>query len=150
MRAKLALVYPKGSRVPGPQRPIPTQKSENNRKKEDVTQLIFDTKWRKCMYRRKIFIHKNRGLIFGYGFFFRRKRNATENNISEIFFFLWSFSFAVKSACFMRDISYIEFGGFDNRFLMILGRLLVDLKVDIKKSFLRSFHCWTDSNEYQT
>jgi len=93
------------------------------------------------MYRRKIFIHKNRGLIFGYGFFFRRKRNATENNISEIFFFLWSFSFAVKSACFMRDISYIEFGGFDNRFLMILGRLLVDLKVDIKKSFLRSFHC---------
>lgn len=36
----------------------------------------------------------------------------------------------------MRDISFIEFGGFDNRFLMILGRLLVDLKVDIKKSFL--------------
>lgn len=90
---------------------------------------------------RKIFIHKNRGLIFGYGFFFRRKRNATENNISGIFFFLWSFSFAVKSACFMRDISFIEFGGFDNRFLMILGRLLVDLKIDFKKSFLRSFHC---------
>ena len=90
---------------------------------------------------RKIFTHKNRGLIFGYGFFFRRKRNATENNISEIFFSLWSFSFAVKSACFMRDISFIEFGGFDNRFLMILGHLLVDLKIDFKKSFLRSFHC---------
>lgn len=90
---------------------------------------------------RNVFIHKNRGLIFGYGFFFRRKRNATENNISEIFFLLWSFSFAVKSACFMRDISFIKFGGFDNRFLMILGRLLVDLKIYIKKSFLGSFHC---------
>lgn len=90
---------------------------------------------------RKIFIHKNRGRIFGYGFFFGERETPQKKKISEIFFFLWCFSFAVKSARFMRDISFIEFGGFDNRFLMILGRLLVDLKVDIKKSFLGSFHC---------
>ena len=49
---------------------------------------------------------------------------------------LWCFSFAVKSACFMRDISFIEFGGFHNRFLIILGAnnsFLVELKIDIKK-----------------
>lgn len=89
---------------------------------------------------RKIFIHKNRGRIFGYGFVFG-ERETPQKTIFRKYFFLWCFSFAVKSARFMRDISFIEFGGFDNRFLMILGRLLVDLKVDIKKSFLGSFHC---------